>query len=94
MQDKLVLLDYDHSVARIAARMLRSQRICCKILPGDTAAETVLAEDPCGLLLCASHMIRFFRILDGCFLPARFRYWPWGPLRPVWLFIWAARPGH
>ena len=55
MRDKLVLLDFDHSVARIAARMLRSQRICCKIFPGDTSAETVLAEDPCGLLLCASH---------------------------------------
>ena len=55
MQDKLVILDFDHSVARIAARMLRSERICCKIFPGETAAETVLAEDPCGLVFCASN---------------------------------------
>ena len=55
MQDKLVLLDYDHSVARMAARMLRSERICCKIFPWDTPAETVFAEDPSGLILCAAH---------------------------------------
>ena len=55
MQDKLVLLDYDHSVARMAARMLRSERICCKIFPWDTPAETIFAEDPSGLILCAAH---------------------------------------
>ena len=54
MQDKLVILDFDHAIARIAARMLRSERICCKILPGDTAAQAILSEDPCGVILCAS----------------------------------------
>ena len=50
----LLMLDYDHAVSRIAARMLRSERICCKIVPGDTALETILSEDPCGLIVCAS----------------------------------------
>ena len=54
MRDMLILLNLDPSVARLTARKLRSEKICCRILPADTGRDALIREDPCGLVLCAA----------------------------------------
>ena len=36
MQDLVLVMDFDHDVSRTVARMLRAERVNCKILPGET----------------------------------------------------------
>ena len=50
----LVIVGFDQATARMAARKLRAERICCRIVPGDAGADEILAEDPCGIIFCAS----------------------------------------
>ncbi len=54
MRDMLLILDYDHLTSRMAARKLRAEQICCRIVPWDIDAERLSEEDPCGVLLCAA----------------------------------------
>ena len=54
MRDMLLVLDFDHMAARMIARKLRAERICCKILPGDAPAERIAAQEPLGLILAGS----------------------------------------
>ena len=54
MRDTLLILDYDRLTSRIAVRMLRGGRICCRIVPWDVDEETLEQEQPAGLLLCAA----------------------------------------
>ena len=54
MRDLLLILDYDRAVSRMAVRKLRSERICCRIVPWDIDGETLLQDDPSGLVLCAA----------------------------------------
>ena len=54
VRDSLLILDYDRLTSRVAVRMLRGGRICCRILPWDVDEETLEQEQPAGLLLCAA----------------------------------------
>ncbi len=54
MRDTLLILDYDRLTSRVAVRMLRGGRICCRIVPWDLDTETLEQEQPAGLLLCAA----------------------------------------
>lgn len=51
MRDMLLVLDLDHLAARTVARKLRSERICCRIVPMDTSAEALKAEEAIGIVL-------------------------------------------
>ena len=54
MQDVMLVMDFDHDTSRTVARMLRAERVNCKILPGDTAAENVFAMEPRGIVLAGA----------------------------------------
>jgi len=54
MHDVVLVMDFDHDTSRTVARMLRAERVNCKILPGDTSAARVLEMAPQGIILsCA-----------------------------------------
>ncbi|MDR1569560.1 MAG: hypothetical protein LBS72_03610 [Oscillospiraceae bacterium] len=50
MLDKILVLDMDTYGSISIARKLRSQHIYCKILPGDSAASEVAAQDASGIV--------------------------------------------
>ncbi len=54
MRDMLLVVDFDHVIARTIARKLRSERICCKIIDQDTSAEDIVALAPLGLILAGA----------------------------------------
>ncbi len=51
MRDMVLVLNYDNTASRAITRKLRSERIFCKIVPGNTALESIQAQEPLGLLL-------------------------------------------
>ena len=51
MQDMVLVLNFDDNASRALARKLRSERIMCRLVPGDTALEDIQAQEPLGLLL-------------------------------------------
>ncbi len=51
MQDLIILVDLDRQLCRNFARRLRSECICCRIMPADVTADELLAEDPRGIIL-------------------------------------------
>lgn len=54
MQDVVLVMDFDHDTSRTVARMLRAERVNCKIIPGDTEAARVFAMNPQGIILSAA----------------------------------------
>jgi len=51
MQDMLLILNFDSRYASTVAMKLRAERIDCRILPGDTPFEKVVAQGALGLVL-------------------------------------------
>lgn len=51
MRDMLLVLNYDSRYASALALRLRAERIDCRILPGDTPFEQVIAQEANGLVL-------------------------------------------
>ena len=51
MRDMVLVLNFDDSAARAVTRKLRSERIFCKIVPGNMTLESIQAQEPLGLLL-------------------------------------------
>ena len=51
MRDMVLVLNYNDTASRAVARKLRSERIFCKIVPGDASLEEIQAQAPLGLLL-------------------------------------------
>ncbi|MBR5111733.1 MAG: hypothetical protein IK099_16250 [Clostridia bacterium] len=51
MRDMVLVLNYDDSASRAVTRKLRSERVFCKIVPGNTTLEEIQAQEPLGLLL-------------------------------------------
>ena len=51
MRDMVLVLNFDDSASRAVTRKLRSERIFCKIVPGNTSLEAIQAQEPLGLLL-------------------------------------------
>lgn len=51
MRDMLLVLNFDSRYASALALRLRAERIDCRILPGDTPFEQVIAQEPNGLVL-------------------------------------------
>lgn len=51
MQDMLLVLNFDSRYASALAMKLRAERIDCRIVPGDTPVETVMAQGAMGLVL-------------------------------------------
>lgn len=49
--DKILILDFGGVQAQSTARKLRGECIFCEILPGDTSARTVEAQNPRGIVL-------------------------------------------
>ncbi|MBR6524826.1 MAG: hypothetical protein IKT57_02515 [Clostridia bacterium] len=58
MRDVMLILDFDHDVSRTAARMLRAEKIHCRILPGDSVSAELFASDPRGIILAGRNCIR------------------------------------
>lgn len=65
MQDKLLILNYDHRFAAAVAIKLRAERIACRVIPGDTPFEQVMAEDARGLVLAGGISGELPGLLDG-----------------------------
>ena len=51
MRDMVLVLNFDDAASRAVTRKLRSERVLCKIVPGQTSLEEVQAQEPLGLLL-------------------------------------------
>ena len=51
MQDMILVLSFDPSFASNVARMLRGERVYCKLVPRDVTLEQVQRENPRGLIL-------------------------------------------
>lgn len=51
MRDMVLVLNFDDNASRAVTRKLRSERVLCKIVPGDISLEDVQAQEPLGLLL-------------------------------------------
>ena len=51
MRDMVLVLNYDDAASRTVTRKLRAERVFCRIIPGDTPAEDILAQEPLGLIL-------------------------------------------
>ena len=54
MRDMVLVLNFNDISSRAVTRKLRSERVFCKIVPGDTSLEDVLAQQPMGLLLAGA----------------------------------------
>ena len=51
MRDMVLVLNYDNFASRAVTRKLRSERIFCKVVPGDISLQDIQAQEPLGLLL-------------------------------------------
>ncbi|NLD34753.1 MAG: hypothetical protein GX653_07580 [Clostridiales bacterium] len=65
MQDMLLVLNFDSRYASALAMKLRAERIDCRILPGDTPVETVMAQGAMGLVLAGGVSGELPAALDG-----------------------------
>lgn len=65
MRDMVLVLNYDDSASRAVTRKLRSERIFCKIVPGDISLESIQEQEPLGLLLAGGITGRTPTGLDG-----------------------------
>ena len=54
MRDMVLVLNFDDTASRVIARKLRSERVFCKIMPGNTSLEEILEQSPLGILLAGS----------------------------------------
>lgn len=52
-QDLILVLNFNDAASRETARKLRGERICCRILPGDSTLEQIKELAPKGLILAA-----------------------------------------
>ncbi|MBQ7655579.1 MAG: hypothetical protein IJS41_03625 [Clostridia bacterium] len=51
MRDMVLVMNFDDTASRAVTRKLRSERIFCKIVPGNMTLESIQAQEPLGLLL-------------------------------------------
>lgn len=51
MRDMVLVLNFDDAASRAVTRKLRSERVLCKIVPGDASLEEVQEQAPLGLVL-------------------------------------------
>lgn len=65
MRDMLLVLNYDSRYASALALKLRAERIDCRILPGDTSYEQVIAQGAMGLVLAGGVSGELPGSLDG-----------------------------
>ena len=65
MQDKLLILDFDRVCAGTVAMKLRSERIACQVIAGDTPYERVIAQEARGLVLAGGASGKLPGMLDG-----------------------------
>ena len=65
MRDMVLVLNYNDSASRAVTRKLRSERVFCKIVPGDISLEEIQAQEPLGLLLAGGVSGRTPAGLDG-----------------------------
>ncbi len=53
MRDMVLVLNFDDTASRAITRKLRSERVLCKIVPGNISPEEIQAMDPMGLVLAS-----------------------------------------
>jgi len=51
VRDMVLVLNFDDEASRAVTRKLRSEKVYCKIVPGDISLEDIQAQEPLGLLL-------------------------------------------
>lgn len=51
MRDMVLVLNFDSEASRALTRKLRSEKVMCRIVPGDTPLEEIQAQEPLGLVL-------------------------------------------
>ncbi len=70
MQDMLLILDFDHRYSTAAALRLRGEGIYCRILPGDSLPQDIMAMSPLGIVLAGGARGDVPLSLDGRLLRA------------------------
>ena len=70
MRDMLLVLNFNDAASRAVTRKLRSERVFCKIVPGDTSLEEIRDQAPLGILLAGGVTGKAPTGLDGRILEA------------------------
>ncbi len=95
MQDQLLVLDFDHLYAGAVAMKLRAERIACRVLPGDTSYEAVMAQDARGLVLAGGISGELPGMLDGRLLSCGLPVLALGDAAPAMALLLGAKvQGH
>lgn len=94
MRDMLLVLNFDEAASRAVTRKLRSERVMCKIVPGDTALEAVQAQEPLGLVLAGGVTGEIPRGLDGRLLQAGIPLLALGDTAPALLLALGGQAGE
>ena len=73
MRDLVLVLNFDDAASRAVARKLRSERVFCRIIAGQTPLSDIQSQDPLGLVLAGGVTGRFPQGMDpaiaSCGLP-------------------------
>lgn len=72
MRDMVLVLNFDDAASRAVTRKLRSERVLCKIVPGDASLEEIQEQAPLGILLAGGVTGEAPIGLDGRLLQAGF----------------------
>ena len=98
MRDMLLVLNFDNDASRAITRKLRSERVFCKIVPGNISLEEIKAQEPLGLLLAggvaSASLLREILPPQGWTAaspPRIFPCWPWATPLVSCCPCWAAR---
>ncbi len=70
MEDLVLVLDFNKQYAAAAAIKLRGEKIYCRIIPGETDLEAVMAQEPMGLILAGGIEGKLLTEFDGRLLRA------------------------
>ena len=67
MRDMVLVLNFHDTASRAITRKLRSERVLCKIVPGNITPEEIQAMEPMGLVLASSNSELSAPLQEGLF---------------------------
>ncbi len=93
MRDMVLVLNFSDTASRAAARKLRAERICCKIVQGCTKLDEILEQAPLGVLLAGGVTGNIPTGLDGQLLSAGIPVLALGDAAAMLLQMLGGEPG-
>jgi GMP synthase-like glutamine amidotransferase len=70
MRDQMLVLSYNNAYAVSITARLRAEKICAKIIPGESSIESIIAEEALGFILAGGLSGELPGGLDGQLLRA------------------------